>query len=328
MPAEPKLKPMERRRGGMPRSKKITWRASLSKNIFLREVGPRDGVQHESVVLPVLTKLQLIRSLVDAGQSLIEAAGFADPAAYPQLADAEEVIRQLPRRDDVRYSAWVDDSVGMQRAVAVGVEEIVVSVAATDGSQKAATGQTVEGRLGSLWEVVAIARSGRIRIRGMITEAFVCPVEGRVDPRRVVEIAGRLFELGASEITIADTTGRATPKTVWKVYERLLKKAPADAFAGHFHDTYGMAISNILAAATTEIRIFETSIGGLGVCPHANGAPGNVATEDVVYILEGMGVRTNLTLAKLVTTSGRIERFLNHPISSRVYQAERHLADR
>ncbi|MFH1262219.1 MAG: hydroxymethylglutaryl-CoA lyase [Pseudomonadota bacterium] len=328
MPAEPKLKSLERRRGSMPRSKKITWRGSVPKVVFLREVGPRDGFQNEVVILPALTKLALIRSLVDAGQSLIEAVGFADPETYPQLADAEDVARQLPRRDDVTYSAWVEDSRGMERALVAGIGEVAIGVAASDGSQRHATKQTTEERIGSLWEIVALARKHRLQFRGVISSAFVCPFEGKIDPRRVVEIAGRLFDLGCYEIAISDTTGRATPKMVWKVFDRLLKKAPASAFAGHFHDTYGMAISNILAAAGADVRVFETSIGGLGVCPHAAGAPANVATEDVVYVLEGMGIRTNLTLEKLIQTSGRIERFLNHAIASRVYQAERHKPDR
>jgi hydroxymethylglutaryl-CoA lyase len=307
----------------MLRSKKITWRASLPKNVFLREVGPRDGFQNESVILPVLTKIQLIRSLVEAGGSLIEAAGFADPHEFPQLADAEDIARQLPKRTDVVYSAWVNDARGMERALASGIEEIVISVAASETSQEKLSHQTIDERLGGLWEVIALARSHQVRIRGTIFSAFLCPYEGKIDPRKVVEIASRLFDLGCFEISIGDTTGRATPKMVWKLFDRLLRKVPANAYAGHFHDTYGMAVANILAAIGADVRVFETSIGGLGMCPDAPGASGNVATEDVVYVLEGMGIRTNFSLDKLIQTSGRIERFLNHPIASRVYQAEK-----
>lgn len=323
MPAEPKVRSIERRRAGIPRSKKVTWNVSLPKNVFLREIGPCDGLANEAVILPVLTKLQLIRSLIDAGQSLIDVTGFLNPEEIPQLADAEDVVRQLPRRTDVTYTAWVNDPPGMERALAAGIEEVVIPVAASDTFQEKASRQKIEERFGRLWEVVALARRHRTKLRGEILVSFVCPYEGKIDPKKVVDIASRLFELGCYEISIGDTTGKATPKMVWKVFDRLLKKTSAAAFSGHFHDTYGMAVANLLAAVASDVRIFETSIGGLGVSPFAPGAPGNVATEDVVYVLEGMGIRTNLSLDKLIQTSARIERFLNHPISSRVYQAEK-----
>jgi hydroxymethylglutaryl-CoA lyase len=296
---------------------------SLPKNVTLREVGPRDGLRNESVILPVLTKLQLIRSLIDAGASMIEVTGFEDSDEVPQFADAEDIVRQLPRRTDVVFSAWVGDVSGIERALAAGMEEVVISTAASPTFHKKVFGRSLDEHFERLREVAALARRHQVRLRGAVQTSFHCPYDGKVDPKKVVDVASRLLDLGCIEVSIDDTVGRATPKMVWKLLDRLLKKTPAATFAGHFRDTYGMAVSNVLAAVGSDIRTFETSIGGLGVCPYAPDVPGNVATEDLVFVLEGMGIRTNVALDKLIQTSARIERFLNHPIASKVYQAEK-----
>jgi hydroxymethylglutaryl-CoA lyase len=314
MPAEPKTRPIERRRGALSRSKQISWNVSLPKSVLLREVGPQDGLAGESVIFPILTKLQLIRSLVEAGASMIEVTAFVDPDRVPQLADAEEVARQLPRRSDVIYSALVEDVRGVERAIAAGVDEWVVRIPASADPADASAEVSRE--------ILLLARRHRIPFRGKVTDAFRAPSGGRVDTKRVADAVTRLLDLGCSDVTLVDDEGRATPKTVWKVLDRILQRVPAYLLAAHFHDTYGLGAPNALAAIASDVRIFESSIGGLGVSHKGEGV-GNIATEDLVFVLEGMGVRTNLSLEKLVGTSARIERFLNHPIPSRVYRAEK-----
>lgn len=278
---------------------------------------------NEAVILPILTKLQLIRSLIDAGHTWIQVTGFGSPRKIPQLADADDLARQLPHRTDVIFSAWVGDSRGMERAISAGVDEVVLSVSASEAFQKKVSKITIAERFDQLREMATLAGKHQIRYRGSVSTAFYCPLSGKVDAKRVLEQVNRLLDLGCSEVTIQDNVGRATPKLVWKLLDRLLRKIPAYMIAGRFHDTYGMGISNVLAALASDVRVFESSIGGLGLSHDASGGAGNVATEDLVHALEGMGVRTNVSLDKLVQTTHRIERFLNHPIASKVYQAEK-----
>ncbi len=324
MPAAAKIRSIERRlRSVRVLEKKITWKASLPKQVLLKEVAPRDGLQSEAAHIPVLTKVQLIRSLIEAGHQYIEVTAFVSPKAIPQLADADAVARQLPKREDVTFSALVPNQKGMERAVEAGMDEVAVFTAASETFNQKNINASIEESFKRFEEVFKIAQKHGKRVRGYISTCFVCPYEGKVSPRKVVEVSQRLFAMGCYEVAISDTIGKATPKMVWKLFDRLLKKAPASAFAGHFHDTYGMALTNVLAAMGCGIRTFDSSVGGLGGCPYAPGAAGNVATEDLVFALDGMGIETGLDLDKLIQTSAHMEKFLNHAITSKVYQAEK-----
>lgn len=293
----------------------------LPKKVMLRELGPRDGLQNEAILIPALTKLRLIQSLVEAGHRYIEATAFVSPKAVPQLADAEEVASQLPRSKNVVYAAVVPNRKGMERAIATRIHEVAVFTAASETFTRRNNNASIAESFNRFREVFLLARKEGITVRGYISTCYVCPYEGPIKTSKVVDIANRLLDMGCYEVSIGDTIGRATPTRVWRLFEKLLKKAPAEAFAAHFHDTYGTALANVMAAMQFGISTFDSSVGGLGGCPYTPGASGNVATEDLVYALQDMGIETGISLERLVRASHDLERFLPHPITSKVYQA-------
>ena len=297
-------------------------RPAWPRRVTLKEVGPRDGLQNEPVSVPAAAKLRLIGDLAAAGHRYIEATAFVSPRAIPQLADADRVARNLPRKRGVTYSALVPNLRGAERALGTRIDEWAVFTAASETFNRRNIRASIAESFERFRPVLAAARRERIRVRGYVSTAFHCPYEGSIPPGRVLPVVLRLLDMGCYEVSIGDTIGRATPAGIRKLFEKLLRKIPARRLAGHFHDTRGTALANTITALELGIKTFDSSVGGLGGCPYAPGASGNLATEDLVFALEGMGIRTGLSLRRLVGASTRIARYLDHPLPSRVYRAE------
>ena len=290
-------------------------------NVLIKEVGPRDGLQSEKIFIPTKDKAKLIESLILAGQRYIEVTSFVSPKAIPQLKDAEELISQIPQKKGIIYSALVPTKRSMERAIAAQMKEIAVFTAASDSFNQANIKCDIKESFNRIKEIIELAEKHRINVRAYVSTAFFCPYEGKIKPSKVVDVASRLLDMGCYEVSIGDTVGRATPKMVKSLFEKLLKRAKPSFWAGHFHDTYGMAIANVMAAFETGIQTFDGSVGGLGGCPYAPGASGNVATEDLVYLFEEMGVNTGLNLDVLTGISKTMYRKLGRNPASKVYQA-------
>lgn len=290
------------------------------------EVGPRDGLQNEPMPVPLEVKAEFVGSLVKAGLVEIEVTSFVSPKAVPQLADADDLWPRLP--PGPRYSALVPNERGLSRALAVGVDRIAVFTAASDAFTQANIGMGVEESLARFAEVVSAFRAARPDgwVRGYVSTAFECPYAGRVDPQKTVEVAKRLFEQGVDEVSIGDTIGVAVPAEVEALTVRLLDECPRDGLAYHFHDTRGTAIANTATALELGIEIFDASAAGLGGCPYAPGAGGNLATEDLVYFLERSGVPTKVNLAVLAQASLPVLKLLGRPPSAKAQRAVLSLA--
>lgn len=297
-------------------------RPVLPRKVILKEVGPRDGLQNEKVLVPLRAKLRLIRDLAAAGLKYIEATAFVSPRAVPQLADAREVVRRLPRRKGVTFAALVPNLRGMEQALEAGIDQVAVFTAASETFNRRNIRASVAESFRRFEPVLKLAGREGIPVRGYVSTAFVCPYEGPQTPRRVLSVVRRLFAIGCYEVSIGDTIGAATPTAVWRLFERLLGAFPARRLAGHFHDTRGLALANTLAAMQMGIRTFDSSVGGLGGCPYAPGASGNLATEDLLFALHGMGIQTGVSLSGILRASKGIARHLDHPLTSKVYRAE------
>ncbi len=258
------------------------------------EVGPRDGLQNEAVTVPVEAKLAFIHALAAAGLPVVEATSFVSPKWVPQLADAEEVVKRLERRPGVRYPVLVPNEKGLERALASGVKEIAIFTAATDGFNKKNTNATVAESLARFAPVVARAREARLWVRAYVSTCFGCPYDGPVKPEQVARVARDVLALGVDELSLGDTIGVATPNQVEDVLAVLEGVVPLEKLALHFHDTRGTALANVLAALERGVAIFDSAAGGTGGCPYAPGASGNLATEDLVYMLDGLGVETGV----------------------------------
>lgn len=294
---------------------------SMPRRVTIVEVGPRDGLQNEHRTIPTAAKIAFIDALSDAGLPVIEATSFVNPSAIPQLADADEVMRGIARRTGVRYPALVPNERGLDRALAAGVREIAVFTAASETFNKRNINATIAESIERFEPVVARARSERIRVRAYISTCFGCPYEGRVDVAQVIDVADRLIALGVDELSIGDTIGVATPHQVVDLCDRLEKKFDVGRLAMHFHDTRGTALANVLAALGKGIAIFDSSAGGLGGCPYAPGAAGNLATEDLVYMLHGMEIETGVSLEKVVAATSLLAASLDHVPTSKYWQA-------
>jgi hydroxymethylglutaryl-CoA lyase len=291
--------------------------------VTIVEVGPRDGLQNEPAPIATADKIAFANALGAAGLPVIEAGAFVSPKWVPQMADTAGVFAAIERRDGVRYPALVPNLAGLERAAAAGVTEIAIFAAASETFSRRNINQGIEESLAAYAEVAAVAEQRGMRMRAYLSTAFGCPFEGAVDPRRVVALTRRLIELGAFEVAVSDTIGVAHPGQVRDLVPRLLEEVPADRLALHLHDTWGMALANVVAALDLGIRTFDASAGGLGGCPYAPGASGNLATEDLVYLLDGLGVRTGVDLDALIGASRFIEELIGHPLPSRVLQARR-----
>lgn len=295
---------------------------TLPTSVTICEVGPRDGLQNEGLPVPAEAKVRYVEMLVDAGIRVIEATSFVSPKAVPQLADADAVFPAITKRPGVRYLTLVPNERGLERAIAAGVRDIVVFTAASDTFAQRNIRMTIEESLATFTPVIARARAAGIRVRGSVSVAFGCPFQGAVPPTEVARVGRALLDLGCDELSIADTIGVATPNQVGAVVCALADVGIGVAqFGMHFHDTRGTAVANILAALQAGVHEFDASSGGLGGCPFAPGATGNVATEDVVYMLHGMGITTGIDLEKLRAATRFIGSILEGRVVSRAYRA-------
>jgi hydroxymethylglutaryl-CoA lyase len=285
------------------------------------EVGPRDGLQNERVVVSTSDKIAFINRLSAADFPVIEVSSFVRPKRVPQMADAEQVFAGISRREGTRYTALVPNLAGLERAMRAGVSEIAIFAASSETFSRENINQGVDESLTTYQQVCDQALQARMRVRGYLSTAFGCPFEGNVRPERVAELAARLIELGVFEVAVSDTIGIAHPGQVSQVLEKVLARLPAEQVALHFHDTRGMALANVLTALTFGIRTFDASAGGLGGCPYAPGAAGNLATDDLIYMLDGLNIETGVSLAALTEASAFIARRLDHPLPSRYAQA-------
>ncbi|GGR05808.1 hydroxymethylglutaryl-CoA lyase [Streptomyces netropsis] len=293
----------------------------LPDRVRIHEVGPRDGLQNEKAVVPVEVKAEFIRRLADAGLATIEATSFVHPKWVPQLADAE---RLMPMLDGVaaRLPVLVPNERGLERALALGVREIAVFGSVTESFAKANLNRTVDESLEMFAPVVATAREAGVTVRGYLSMCFGDPWEGAVPVGQVARVARRLLDLGCDELSLGDTIGVATPGHVGAVLTALgAAGVPVERLAVHFHDTYGQALSNTLAALRHGVRVVDASAGGLGGCPYAKSATGNLATEDLVWMLDGLGIETGVDLGRLTATSVWMAGHLGRPSPSRTVRA-------
>jgi hydroxymethylglutaryl-CoA lyase len=294
---------------------------ALPKKVKMVEVGPRDGLQNEAQNVPTAIKIELIDRLTDAGLPVVEATAFVSPKWVPQMADNTEVMAGIRRKKGVDYPVLVPNRKGLDAAIAAGCDEVVVFGAATESFSKRNTNCTIDEGLARFSEVCAEAIARGLRVRGDISVCLGCPYEGAVTPAQVTRVARELYAMGCYEITIADTIGAGTPGQARAVIEDVAKYVPVEKLAGHFHDTYGQALANTLAALECGVATFDSSVAGLGGCPYAKGATGNVASEDVVYLMNGLGIATGVDLDKLRAAGQAISDFLGRPPASRVARA-------
>lgn len=300
-----------------------TMLSSLPRAVRVVEVGPRDGLQNEKVQIPTEQKIQFINLLSEAGLPVIEATSFVSPRAIPQLADATAVMAGITRRPAVVYPVLVPNMKGMERALAAGVRAIAVFTAASESFTQHNINTTIAQSLENFRPVIALAKQEGIATRGYISTVFGCPYEGRVDPQAVRRVAHALLEMGVDELSLGDTIGVATPNQVIEILGLLMEQdqIAAEKLAVHFHDTRGTALANVLMALQMGIFIIDSSAGGLGGCPYAPGAAGNLATEDLLYMLHGMGIQTGVDLEKVVAATSFIAPYLGHAPTSKYYQA-------
>ena len=287
------------------------------------EVGPRDGLQNERTTIATADKIAFVNRLSGAGHSVIEVSAFVSPKWVPQMADAAEVFRAITRRPGVRYTALVPNAAGLERARTAGLTEVAIFAAASDTFSRRNINQSIDESLVNYLAVCRAAQAAGMRVRGYLSTCFVCPFEGRIAPARVADIAQRVMDLGVFEIAVSDTIGAAHPAQVVEVLDAVTKRVPLAQIALHFHDTRGTALANVLAGLDYGVTTFDSSAGGLGGCPYAPGAAGNLATEDLLFMLHGLGIETGVSLDEVAGASRFIEPKLDHPLPSRFLQAPR-----
>lgn len=291
------------------------------ERVTITEVGPRDGLQNESAIIPLDRKIALIDRLSATGLARIEAASFVHPRAIPQMANAAEVMTGIKRAPGVTYIGLVPNEVGARNAIAAGVDEIAVVVSASESHNRANVNRTIAESMEGIRNVAALAQEAGLPWAGYVSTAFGCPYEGEVDPKRVLEIARKLREAGAYAVALGDTIGVANPRQVHELVSRLRDEVPGPEMRLHFHDTRGMALADIVAAMQAGASQFDGSIGGLGGCPYAPGASGNVATEDMVGMLHVMGVQTGIDLRALLDAAWLAEEIAGRPLEGRLKRA-------
>lgn len=296
---------------------------SLPRSVRIVEVGPRDGLQNEKSLVPTAQKIRFIELLAGAGLPVVEATSFVSPRAIPQLSDAGEVMAGITRLPGTSYPVLVPNLKGMERALAAGARAIAVFTAASESFTRHNINATIAESLENFRPVVARAQQAGVAVRGYISTVFGCPYEGTVEPRRVLRVARELLEMGVGELSLGDTIGVATPNQVVDVLNLLVHEGQIsiEQLAVHFHDTRGTALANVLMALQMGITTIDSSAGGLGGCPYAPGAAGNLATEDLLYMLHGMGIVTGVDLEKVVGATSFIAPYLNHAPTSKYYQA-------
>lgn len=289
----------------------------MSDSVRIVEVGPRDGLQNEARSIPAAIKIQLIQRLADAGLPVVEAGSFVSPKWVPQMADTAEVLAGLQRKAGVSYPVLVPNLQGLSQAAQAGVEEIAVFTAASDAFTRKNINATVAESLERLRPVIDQARAQSIRVRGYVSTVLGCPYQGAVAVSEVVRVSEALVRMGCYEISLGDTIGIGTPRAARDMFQACASVIPSDRLAIHFHDTRGTALANIYACLEAGARVVDASVGGLGGCPYARGASGNVATEDLVYMLHGMGMKTGVDLNALANIAQWISGVLERPVASR-----------
>ncbi|KAK7290763.1 hypothetical protein RIF29_05430 [Crotalaria pallida] len=294
---------------------------SIPDFVKIVEVGPRDGLQNEKAIIPTAVKVELIKLLVSSGLSVVEATSFVSPKWVPQLADAKDVLAAIKDVEGACFPVLTPNLKGFEAAVAAGAKEVAVFPAASESFSKANLNCGIEDNLARCRDIALASRDLSIPVRGYISCVVGCPLEGYVAPAKVAYMAKSLYEMGCSEISLGDTIGVGTPGSVIPMLEAVLDVVPVDKLAVHFHDTYGQALSNILISLQMGISTVDSSVSGLGGCPYAKGATGNVATEDVVYMLNGIGVKTNVDLGKLMLAGDFISKHLGRSSASKAATA-------
>jgi hydroxymethylglutaryl-CoA lyase len=294
---------------------------SLPAQVKIVEVGPRDGLQNEKEIIPVEVKVELINRLTAAGFPNIEAASFVSPKWVPQMATSSEVMQQIQRKSGVIYSALVPNMQGLEAALAAQADEVVIFGAASEAFSQKNINCSIAESIERFREVARLAKEQHVRLRGSISCSFGCPYQGEVTTDAVVDVVARLQDLGCDEIDIADTIGVGTARHVQTVFDKVSRQFPIDQLAGHFHDTYGQALANIYAALEVGVSIYHSSVAGLGGCPYAKGATGNVATEDVLYLMQGLGIHTGIDLQMVVDAGQFISQHLGRKAVGRAGNA-------
>ena len=294
---------------------------SLPASVRIVEVGPRDGLQNEKQEVPTEIKLELIERLADAGLKAIEATAFVSPKWIPQMADHTEVLERIRRRPGVSYPVLTPNLKGFESAKVAGAAEVAVFGAASESFSKKNINCSIAESLDRFRPVVESALTSNIKVRGYISCVVGCPYEGDIAPQKVAEVAGALYDMGCYEVSLGDTIGAGTPGRTQAMIEACAARVPVEKLAGHYHDTYGQALANIYASMELGVATFDSSVSGLGGCPYAKGASGNVATEDVLYMLQGLGIETGVDLAKVVDAGLWISTFLKREPGSKAGRA-------
>ena len=294
---------------------------TLPTHVRLVEMGPRDGLQNEKQVVSTETKVELIARLGAAGLPAIEATSFVSPKWVPQMGDNAEVMRRIQRLPGVDYPVLTPNLQGFEAALAVGATEVAVFAAASESFSRKNINCTIAESLARFEPVMAAARTAGVRVRGYVSCVLGCPYEGDIRPEAVADVAATLFAMGCYEVSLGDTIGAGTPGKTRRMLDAVARRVPVDKLAGHYHDTFGQAVANVYASLEAGVACFDSAVAGLGGCPYAPGASGNVATEDVVYMLDGLGIETGISLDALVDTAGWISERLGRPPASKVARA-------
>ncbi|GAC19834.1 hydroxymethylglutaryl-CoA lyase [Paraglaciecola arctica] len=293
----------------------------LPKSVKIVEVGPRDGLQNEQGLVPLAAKVTLVEQLAEAGCSVIETGSFVSPKWVPQMADSAAVFQQIKRQSNVRYTALTPNLRGLEAAIEAQVDEVAVFAAASEAFSQKNINCSIAESLERFMPVMELAQKHHLPVRGYVSCVLGCPYEGHVTPQKVAEVSHQLLEMGCYEISLGDTIGVGTPVKTQQMLEAVLSCIPANKLAVHFHDTYGQALVNILIALQQGISVVDSAVSGLGGCPYAKGASGNVATEDLVYMLDGMNIETGINLKKLTQAGLNMMQALGRQTNSKVARA-------
>ncbi|HDS1744789.1 MULTISPECIES: hydroxymethylglutaryl-CoA lyase [Pseudomonas] len=293
----------------------------LPEKVRLVEVGPRDGLQNEAQPISVADKVRLVDDLTDAGLAYIEVGSFVSPKWVPQMAGSADVFAAIEQRAGVTYAALAPNLRGFEDALAAGVKEVAVFAAASEAFSQRNINCSISESLQRFEPIMQAARSHGVRVRGYVSCVLGCPYEGRVSAEQVAPVAKALHDMGCYEVSLGDTIGTGTAGDTRRLFEVVSAHVPREQLAGHFHDTYGQALANVYASLLEGISVFDSSVAGLGGCPYAKGATGNIASEDVVYLLQGLGIETGIDLGRLIAAGQRISKVLGRANGSRVARA-------
>ena len=294
---------------------------SLPKHVKIVEVGPRDGLQNEKQIVPTEIKIELINRLAEAGVRVIEATSFVSPKWVPQMADNAAVLAGIKKHPATVYPVLTPNLQGFDAAIQAGATEVAIFGAASESFSRKNINCSIAESLKRFEPILSVASSLEIKVRGYVSCVVGCPYEGAIDPQKTAEVAKTLYDMGCYEVSLGDTVGVGNPASISRMLEACAQRVPIDKLAGHYHDTYGMAIANIYASLQLGMAVFDSSLAGLGGCPYAKGASGNVATEDVVYLLHGLGIETGIDLAKLADIGDWISSAINRPNGAKAGRA-------